>query len=209
MVDSNKFWPEEPEEEKLFSEKDVGAVGTHQVAALKYLSTKSIVNGIVFASEDIYSDYVGRENEIYFGDTQQMHISIETFKLELSSSIEALMEMAIQGNETIEDMRKKQGVYPNSVDGRNVDEEKKDDDEEIAQHIGLSGNVPEYDDCETTLEKELWLQAESILVYANKHIEYLECITILHRVLEMCNNFDIDEHNKMFNREGDDESDED
>ena len=143
MVDSNKFWPEEPEEEKLFSEKDVGAVGTHQVAALKYLSTKSIVNGILFASEDIYSNYVGRENEIYFGDPQQMHISIETFKLELSSSIEALMEMAIQGNETIEDMRKKQGVYPNSVDGRNVDEEKNADDEEIPQHIGLSGNVPE------------------------------------------------------------------
>ena len=58
MVDSNKFWPEEPEEEKLFSEKDVGAVGTHQVAALKYLSTKSIVNGILFASEDIYSNSI-------------------------------------------------------------------------------------------------------------------------------------------------------
>jgi len=210
MVDKNKFWEEEPEENEVFSEKESEG---HMKAALQYISTKSIIEGIVCAGLDSYHNYMGSANDEYFGDPQEMHRSIETLKLECSSSIEALMEMAIQRDETIDNMRKNKGIYPNAVDGRNVDEEKgSDKNEDRPQHIGLAGVVPKYSDCKTDLEKELWLQAEAILVYANTHIEYLECITILYFVLELCNNFDIDDHNKVFNEdddESDDESDED
>ncbi len=173
MVDDNKFWGDVEEEEK-------------PKPRLEQLTTEGIAHGCEYAAENIWCDFIDDTDAEFFGETKNTIIGVECLRLNIQSSIQALMEIG-KKNETGD-----LDFSPTALTEMNRAEEQGGGVGDF-MHIRLDNYITD-EDIETPLEKELYRKLMNTLQYANHSLEFVECLLIFYMVLERCNNFDINEH---------------